>query len=170
MSGVAVYIKHDLMEYIKRLYNNSKLGIFLRLEKEVFCLTRNTILCFIYLPPENSPLCRNTDLRGIHLLESELTTPEITNEGAHLIILGDLNARVSDKADYLNDNHIVAPLRHYEEFFNDSVATRRVSCDKQTNKFGKDLISFCKNYMLQICNGRILRQRHRPVYLCWSKW
>ena len=155
MSGVAVYIKHGLMKYVKRLYNNSKLGIFLRLDKEVFGLTRNTILCFIYLPPENSPFYRNTDLRGIHLLESELTTPEITNEGAHCIILGDLNARVSDKADYLNDNHIVAHLRDYEEFLNDSVATRRVSCDKQTNKFGKDLISFCKNYMMQICNGRI---------------
>ena len=89
------------------------------------------ILCFIYLTPENSPFYWNTDLRGIHLLESELTRPEITNEGAHFIILGDLNARVSDKADYLNENHIVAPLRDYEEFLNDSFATRRVSCDKQ---------------------------------------
>ena len=62
---------------------------------------------------------------------------------------------MSDKADYLNDNHIVAHLRDYDEFLNDSVATRRVSCDKQTNKFGKDLISSCKNYMMQICNDRI---------------
>ena len=39
----AVYITHDLMKFVKRLNTNSKLGIFLRIEKEVFCLTQNII-------------------------------------------------------------------------------------------------------------------------------
>ena len=31
---------------------------------------------------------------------------------------------------------------------------KRESCDNQINKFGLDLIKFCKTSMLQICNGR----------------
>ena len=54
-----------------------------------------------------------------------------------------------------NDNHIVPPHRDYAEFLNDNITGKRASCDKQTNKFGTDLISVCKHYMIQICNERV---------------
>lgn len=153
MSGITVYVKHYITKYVNRLCPDCKFGIFLRFQKQLFNHSRDIILCFIYLPPENSPFYRTTETSGIALLESQLLTSEIVNKEASLIILGDLNARVSDIDDFINDNNIVPILEDYEDFLTD-IVDKRSSCDKQVNNFGRALLNFCKTYSLLICNGR----------------
>ena len=77
------------------------------------------------------------------------------NSNEEILIMGSLNARVANRDDFINDNHVVLSLRDYEDYPLDEVNVTRKSCDKNINRFGLDLIQFCKTYMFQICNGRI---------------
>ena len=80
--------------------------------------------------------------------------PEIARFGANMLILGDVNARTAERDDYINEIRVVPTLRHYEEYLQDDIFTKRASCDTHTNKFGLELIEFCRTYMVHICNGR----------------
>ena len=120
----------------------------------MFSLEESLLLCFIYLPPGNSLFYRNADTCGIKCLENHLLKPEIARLGANILILGDVNARTADGDDYINEIHVVPALRHYEEYLQDDIITKRASCDTHTNTFGIDLIQFCRTYMVHICNGR----------------
>ena len=100
----------------------------------MFNLEQSLLMCFIYLPPENSHFYRNTEISGIKCLENQLLKPEFINLGANLIIKGDLNARVAERDDDFNDVHIVSTLRNYEKYLQDETITKRISSDKNTNK------------------------------------
>ena len=73
--------------------------------------------------------------------------------------MGEINARVAERDDFINDVHIVPTLRNYEEYRQDETITKKISCDKYTNKFGLDLIKLCKTYMIQTCNGRYVEDK-----------
>ena len=128
--------------------------MFLEVNHLLFKLGHKLIMSFIYLPPDRSPFYANTDATGIKLLENHLLKPEIMNLDAKLIILGDLNAGVADRDDFVNDNYVVPSLQNYEDYLLDDINIKRNSCDKQVNKFGMDLLHFCKTYMIHIRNGR----------------
>lgn len=121
MSGIVVYINHAVSKPVKRIY--TKLAILLLFDKTVFNLERDLIMCFIYLPTENSP-CFGTS--GIKLLENYLLKPEFMNLDANLLIMRDLNAGVGENDDLINDNHVVPSLRHYEEYLLDDINVNRV--------------------------------------------
>ena len=143
MSGIAVYIRNSLVQYFKRLTSDCRFGIFLEADKQLFSLEESLLLCFIYLPPDNSPFYRNVDTCGIKCLENHMLKPEIARFGANMLILGDVNARTAERDDYINEIRVVPTLRHYEEDLQDDIFTKRASCDTHTNKFGLELIEFC---------------------------
>ena len=67
MSGIAVFIKHSIVKHFKRLTSDCKFGVFLEADKQLFNLERSLIICFIYLPPDNSPFYKNTETNGVKL-------------------------------------------------------------------------------------------------------
>ena len=73
--------------------------------------------------------------------------------------MGDLNACICNRDDFIINNHVVPLFRDYEEYLLDDIIDKRASRDKQINKRGIDLIQFCKTNMLQICNGRMDEDR-----------
>ena len=89
MSGIMVYIKTKLMQYVKRLFTECNFGIFLLLDKTFIGLDKNTVLCFIYLPPEKSPFYHDADVVGIGLLENMITKLGAMKEETDLVIMGD---------------------------------------------------------------------------------
>ena len=114
MSGIAVYIRNPLVNFFKRFTPDCRFGIFLKADKQLFSLEESLLLCFIYLPPDNSPFYGNADTCGIKCLENHLLKPEIARLGANILILGDVNTRTADRDDYINEIHVVPALRHYE--------------------------------------------------------
>lgn len=88
------------------------------------------------------------------MLERCFLRPEVLNLEADLEIIGDLNARVGRRDDFINDNHVIPLLSDYEEYLIDEEVGKRELCDTQINRFGLDLIHCCETSMLQICNGR----------------
>ena len=78
----------------------------------------------------------------------------INIDSYELLILGDLNARTGDKEDYFTFQTDIPELEEYEDILSDD-CPKRTSCDKVVNKFGSDLLEFCKSYSLRILNGRM---------------
>ena len=107
----------------------------------------------MYLPPERSPFYSNLHCEGVPLLEDKLLNLEINIDSCELLIMGDLNARTGIEDDFLSTDKIVPDLEEYREILNDN-CQKRVSCDKVRNKFGKELLDFCKTYAVRILNGR----------------
>lgn len=115
----------------------------------------NVYYCVLYIYPLT--ICRfteNFDTRGIKCLENHIKKPDIAWLGTHKLVLGDVNARTADRNDYIYKIHVVPTLRHYEEYLQDNIITKRASCDTNTNTIYLDLIPFCKTHMMHICNGR----------------
>ena len=125
----------------------------MKFDKLLFGLEKSTVACFIYLPPDNSPFYKGRDSTGIGLLENLILKFNSLNEDVNILILGDLNARTANRSDYICETKIVPALEEYEYFLNDDVM-KRTSCDMHVNKYGLELLEFCKAYMMRICNGR----------------
>lgn len=70
MSGVMVYVQHELMRHVKRLYQECDFGIILLFDKILFCHDKNNVVCFVYLPPEHSPFYDGREIVGISMLEN----------------------------------------------------------------------------------------------------
>jgi hypothetical protein len=71
----------------------------------------------------------------------------------NVAIMGDMNARVSVKADFLDENgneYLNLPTNYCV----DKVRTVRNNMDKISNKYGNSLLNICKNLQLRILNGR----------------
>ena len=72
MSGLVVFVKRNLCDHIQRLNNDCDFAIFLRLSKHVLHRDKDILLCFVYLPPENSPFYKGKEIKGTALLENKL--------------------------------------------------------------------------------------------------
>ena len=119
MSGVIVYVKSELMKYVKRLYNECDFGIILQFGRGLFGFDKSTVVCFIYLPPDNSPFYDDNDTDGIGFLENLIIKFNTLNEDVNIVILGDLNARMADRNDFICESKIVPALEEYEEYLTD---------------------------------------------------
>ena len=117
MSGIAIFIMLSIVKYFKWLSRDCSWNIPRGREIIVQSGTKY-YYCFKYLPPEKLPLYRDTEAAGIKLLESHLLKQEFIDKN-DLFIMGDLNARVAKRPEFVNDNHVVPCLRDYEEYLLD---------------------------------------------------
>ena len=139
-----VDLSTNWLEY--ELTGSRKFGIFLEADKQLFNLEHSSIICFIYLPPDKSPFYKTTETNGIKLLESHLLKSEFMYSNKEILIMGDLNARVANRDDFINDNHVVPSLRDYEDYLLDEVNVTRKSCDKTWFNFVKHK---CSKYIME---------------------
>ena len=111
------------------------------------------LLCIVYLPPERSSFYNFSQFEGIQLLEDHLINLDINIDLHDILIMGELNARTGVENDFVSTNKLVLELEEYRDILNDDCAIR-ASRYKIVNKFGSDLLAFCKMYSGNILNGR----------------
>ena len=154
MGGVIVLIKHRFVKYTKQVVSNFEFGVLLDIDKALLNIDCNVLYACIYFPPAGSPFYSHDSATGLEYLENEILKVHEVHQ-TELIITGDFNARTADFDDFVvSDNHV--PLfREYNNVFREVVTTRRVSSDKTINKWGRELLNFCKAYGVSIVNGRL---------------
>ena len=154
MCGILLFVKHDLLPYVKRIQTNCKFAIFLKVDKLLCNVSKDILFSFTYIPPFNSNAYKNENFKGIALIENYLLTCDIDLNDVFLSVIGDLNARTADKLDFIPEEHIPPDLEEYSEILSSNVG-KRVSCDNVSNKAGDDLLNFCISNSLLIMNGRL---------------
>ena len=152
LGGVIVGIKNSLSKYVNRIAEDFKFGILIRLDKTLFNFSRDVIFINVYVPPENSPAYDGE--RGSLSVVLESCFAELSTLNVELILSGDLNARTANLNDYIVCKDDVKELQEIYELIDGDIGIERISEDKITNKFGHELLNFCKVHSLYIANGR----------------
>ena len=84
------------------------------------------------------------------------------------VIVGDLNARTTDRPDYINDENYInnhVPIQN-NDICNDTLPTKRVSKDSVVNENGSSLLEFSKQTGYMLLNGRIGTDKIIGKYTC----
>ena len=152
--GILTFYKTEYEKGIQRLYKDFDYATICKLDKEFFNLDRNIILICAYLPPEGSVAYTDGDeSNGIELLHNKIL--EIQNDfySDHLLIMGDLNARIGDRKDFINDG--VNKIPNMDWYTESDFCIPRKSKDNSINNFGKSLIDLCTETDIHIFNGRM---------------
>ena len=136
--GIGCFVKAKLLDYFEcHVINNSFEGILIIQLCNKYSGFK-ICLYIVYLPPERSMRGRDSDSFYEHLLSKlyMYTDNDIS------VILGDFNARIADKIDYVVD-------------VDEDCISTRTSIDDVSNKHGESLIEFCIDSKCIILNGRI---------------
>jgi hypothetical protein len=136
--GIGCFVKLDLLQYFDcSVIDNDHEGILiLQLCNKISGF--RICLYVVYLPPERSVRGRNSD----DFFEYLLTKTYAYSDHDLSILLGDFNARVGNKTDYVVD-------------VDDDSIPVRVTIDDGVNKHVESLIDFCIDSKFVIANGRV---------------
>ncbi len=127
-------------------------GIILKINKHVFKVSRDILLIAVYIPPINSPVYENSDVKGIGIIENVLCTMNV--EEYCILLAGDLNARVGVESDCIESIPNLPMFNEYEFIFTvDPRVCDRKSLDSHVNNCGRNVLNLCKMYALFILNG-----------------
>ncbi|CAG2190212.1 unnamed protein product [Mytilus edulis] len=143
------------IEYIK---TESKFVLWCKISKVINRLD-DILLGIIYIPPEYTSY---SSIDAINEIEMELF--ELSHKFSKCLLVGDFNARTGSEDDFIfvpdSESHVVdieniqinavCNLDQYD------FSRKRNSRDKNKNRFGNQLLEFCKGNNFFIMNGRTL--------------
>jgi exonuclease III len=152
--GLVIYYRNNLKVSFKQIGSNGDLYAWCKLDKNVCKSTSDTMICFVYLPPEGSTLYNHVNTNVFDSIQNDVF--RYTEEGHNVMLIGDTNARTAVKNDYVMNDR---PLHFELEYKTDSESVRS-SMDKKSNPFGDRLLDVCKATGLRICNGRMHQDRN----------
>lgn len=153
MCGISVIIKDTLKDEVTAIYMNSKFMVGIKINKHVLSTLKDVLLCIVYLPPRSANAFSREDARGINSIEQKLDNSDIDISDVHLVISGDLNARIGTKSEMYTQERF--PVDFDDGFDIENLPLEeRMSCDKIVNGEGEFLIQLCTELSLIIANGR----------------
>ena len=94
--GIGVFIKNSLYQHIKLVESSSDYVMWLEVSDANCKKNKPFCLGIVYQPPESSKYYTDDEAE---LLETEITSICITYN--HVYLIGDFNARVSNKNDFM---------------------------------------------------------------------
>lgn len=156
MSGILVLVKASILKFVTRIARWFEFGIVLRFDKVLFGSKNDYVYCCLYFPPESSPFYYRINQEhaenGLQSLEALLLTENLIS--LPLILCVDLNSRIAENENFISHIDKVPELHEVADMLNNDIGMVRGSSDKISNKFGCQLLKFCKSYTLYIVNGR----------------
>ena len=129
--------------------------LWLKLEGRLFNLTDDVFICLAYNVPEGSSrqgLLDNVNLFD-RLSDHMIHIKNLTDNRCQFLLCGDLNARTSDFPDFVQDD-TAAHIHALPDDYSTDIPLKRVSEDRGFNRFGSELLDFCKQTGMRILNGR----------------
>ena len=151
--GVSVLTKTIIAKYVTPVKTTAEHLIWLKISKNLTGYPLDTYLCCTYIPPEHSPYYKtHPNLDIFDELSFDITK---FSKLGHIIISGDLNARLGSKSETLrsseiNDHGEILPN------LNTINPPPRCSMDHVSNKWGNKLIDICVSHNLCVLNGRTI--------------
>ena len=151
--GISVLTKNEISKFVTPVRVTSEHFIWLKINKLLTGYDKDLYVCGAYIPPYGSPYFKlHPDLD----LFSDLTQDIADfSKSGHILITGDLNARLGKKRDTpLIDPSIIAP--DYDSTQPPIIAPPRNSMDNVSNTWGNRLLELCHTCNVCILNGRTL--------------
>ena len=150
--GIIILYKSKYHKGISVLdITESENRLWIKLDKTFFGFKTDLFICACYIPPVTSPYYDEDFVK----LEQEIS--KIPNKD-NILIIGDLNARISNTSDYIEDEaDIHSSIQNIlPENYNPDFNIKRNSMDKILNIQGQNLIDLCIASRLRVLNGRFV--------------
>ena len=128
--------------------------IWLKLKGTVFGLQNDLFLCLCYNISSGSSREAFLDDNIFDLILDDMVFFEDKYGQCNFFIAGDLNARVGNRSDFV-ENEFLHKLEMLPDDYVEDTFLSRSSQDKVINEYGNYLLNFCKASGLRIMNGRI---------------
>jgi exonuclease III len=164
--GVSIYVRTALEKGVKVVSTNAIGIVWVKLDKVAFNFVEDVFLGLTYIPPQNSTFYHAHDVDFFDVLQHDCS--KYSSDGC-VVLCGDFNARVSNKADYiLAETGIERVVRQAENLVTNTNLPVRVSCDVHSNAFGSKLLDLCKSTGLCIVNGRTGKDGSKGEFTCYA--
>ena len=153
--GIIAYVRNELVTDTTLFLQDSDDILWLKLEGRLFNLTNDVFICLAYNVPEGSSrqgLLDNVNLFD-RLSDHRIHIKNLTDNRCQFLLCGDLNARTSDFPDFVQDD-TAAHIHALPDDYCTDIPLKRVSEDRGFNRFGSELLDFCKQTGMRILNGR----------------
>ena len=147
--------------FLFRPKNDVNFMIWIKLDKNVFCMQYDIYLCSTYIAPEKSVVHNMLDFNVFDRMESDIL---YYNTMGKVFLFGDLNSRIGNKLDYVDND---GPLPECD-FLDTDYRIPRVTSDRGTNKYGDLLIDLCKSVNMRIVNGRFGTDKKLGKITCFT--
>ena len=139
--------------------------LWCKLDKNFFGWDSDLFVCFLYIPPNTSNWFQSGRSFTYDALQVECACFE---KLGWILLCGDMNARISDALDYIENDEIDAFLPIDDHYEPDTPLSLRKSADKDfINTSGQLLIEFCKSTGYRILNGRINKE-NSCAFTCFT--
>ena len=130
--------------------------ILFKLKKEYFSNDSDIFFCCCYIPPDGSNVYKNVnsslyEFDFFEYLNNDIVKYRLLGD---VYLTGDLNSRVGQKADYVDNVNLDRYVDLPDSDLNVLDIPPRVSMDSTVNTFGNRLLNLCKANNLLIANGR----------------
>ncbi|VDI16374.1 Hypothetical predicted protein [Mytilus galloprovincialis] len=158
--GLAVAYKNHLKDNIEYIKTESKFVLWCKISKVINRLD-DILLGIIYIPREYI-YTSYSSIDAINEIEMELF--ELSHKFSKCLLVGDFNARTGSEDDFIfvpnSESHVVVleniQINAVGNFDQYDFSRKRNSRDKNKNRFGNQLLEFCKGNNFFIMNGRTL--------------
>jgi exonuclease III len=150
--GIVITMKNSVRRGVKILESYDGYMVWMKFVKEFFNLDRDLYICAIYIPPIDSS--NNVLTKDKYELWDKLEESiSKYSEYGHIMVMGDLNSRISNHDETLQDSREIDSLSGLDQ---NEYNGKRNSSDHVTNMFGRKLLDICRQCNLNILNGRAL--------------
>ena len=153
--GIVLAYRENFKNNIETIHTDSKFILWCKISN-LICKHEEILLGVVYIPPEYTSYS-STD--AINEIENEYM--KLAEKFDKVLLLGDFNARTAEESDFYvfneNENGEFTDLINVNDLYSLEMANfpeKRKSRDKMKNRFGNQLLDFCKGNNLFIMNGR----------------
>ena len=158
--GMLLLVRKSVRDGLKLTNTENRDILGVTLKHSFFQTPQDRKIWFTYAPPLNSPYLK--DKEGVlGSLESYLVTH---NGMENTLVLGDLNGRTAEAADFAldsEDKH--SPIADIQDYRHDTPSSRQNTDPHPVDKQGKYILDVCKSFNLRILNGRTAGDRFGRV-------
>ena len=173
--GLCVYFRHEIIGGVEEIKWDFEDGLVFKLKGSFFGWENDSFFLICICMRSNQSTRENIN-DGINCYDELLEKLSIVPENDDIIVVGDFNARISDRLECLLETRDLNDFIQQdssidlvdtgnrnvileEDFINNDMSVLRMNKDKSVNDYGHKLINLCKTSDLCILNGRAFEDK-----------
>ena len=163
--GIILYVRKEYVTKDMLIFTSKDDILWIKICKSVLGIDTDLYICLCYvIPDESSRQALNESNVFDRLLDSVLFIENKVDTNYNLLICGDINARTSNKPDFVTDDDSVHIDVLPDDYTPDTIMHRWSEDVGHVNNNGLLLLDFCKQTGLRIMNGRVGQDREIGRY------